>query len=175
MLRSLPAPARRAITWFLRLLVVSLVVGHAGVLVERITSASLLETGVLLRWLGSAVLLGWLVVLRKRGLVLWRGHRAGIFWLAVLLLHVQCGGAFGDDATGALAATHALVWFLPSTVPLAAAIVVFALAPLFGWLLVVGAKVAPTLLRPRVARGLNRRFAPLAPRPPPPALRTQLA
>jgi hypothetical protein len=130
---------------------------------------------VLLRWLASAALFGWLVVLRRRGLAVWRGHRAGIFWLAVLLLHVQCGGAFGDDAAGTLAATHALVWFLPATVPLAAAIVVFALAPLFGGQVVQ--VVRRTLVSPprRYARELVGRFTPLAPRPPPTLLRAHHA
>src|SRR5512134_2738482 len=64
-----------------------LAVLHAFILWDRVVHGRLSDPGVALRWLGGAALTVALLALRRRGVSLFRGRRALVFWLLVLLLH----------------------------------------------------------------------------------------
>jgi hypothetical protein len=63
---------------------------HFLLLWRRIQDLSLLQPGVALRWLVAAALLAAMACLTRTGGSLFRGRRALVLWLLVLLLH---GGA----------------------------------------------------------------------------------
>lgn len=100
--------------------VVALVAFHAALLWARVTAGRLADPNVGLRWAGAAVLIVALVVLRRRGVSLFWGRRALVFWLLVLLLHAGIAApvplAFHADSAP-------LLFVLPaSAAPLAVAL-----------------------------------------------------
>ncbi len=64
-----------------------LVALHAELLWQRIASQTLLEPWVALKWGAAAALVAALLRLRSAGVSLWRGRRAIVLWMLVLLLH----------------------------------------------------------------------------------------
>ncbi len=73
--------------WLLQTTAVALIALHAWVLWQRVAEGAMADGQVAVRWLGTAALLviaGWL---HRQGVSLVRGRQAGVFWLAVLLLH----------------------------------------------------------------------------------------
>ncbi len=117
---------------------------HLALLWQRVASQSLLEPAVLLRWLGSVLLLAALVYLRRAGVPLLWGRRAAVFWLLVLLLHVGIPAASAVQA-GGHAPGSAVLLALP-----------VALSPVLSALLVAIALERWSRLRPRPVR-LRRR------------------
>jgi hypothetical protein len=82
------APRARRVTSALVLIpVVALVLFHAALLWARVSAGRLADPNVGLRWAGAALLIAALIVLRRRGVSLFWGRRALVFWLLVLLLH----------------------------------------------------------------------------------------
>lgn len=164
--RSVARP-RGALGSLGRLLALALVLAHAGLLWQRIASGTLLEPVALTKWLASAGLLGWLLFLRSRRVALFAGRRAAIFWLAVVVVHAQVGGA-AIEPTSALAAGQALAWFLPISIPLAAGVALLA-ALCSGWL--PRTRSAPTCFagrsRPSSTTDRWSLLLAFAPRPPP--------
>jgi hypothetical protein len=107
---------------------VALIVFHVWLLWKSVTDQSLYEPVVAIKWLTALFLVGALWRLRKSGHLALRGHRAGVFWLLVLLLHVQLPLApITEDAVAVATEVTASgwLWALPATVSLSAS---FALA-----------------------------------------------
>jgi hypothetical protein len=69
---------------------------HAHLLWQRITDLTLFEPVVALRWGATVVILVALARLRRLGVPLFRGRRALILWLVVLLLHAGSVAAVGS-------------------------------------------------------------------------------
>lgn len=65
-----------------------LVLFHLRLFVGRLRDATLSKPEVQARWLLAVALLGLAVWFRRRGLSLWRGRPAVVFWLLALLLHL---------------------------------------------------------------------------------------
>ncbi len=80
--RALVRPSRLG-----SLAVLALVALHLPRLIERLRDASIVEPGVLLRWLLVPVVLAGFVALRRRNVPLLRGRGALAVWLLVLLIH----------------------------------------------------------------------------------------
>ena len=152
-LRSLISPSRLG-----SLAVLALVALHLPRLISRLRDASIVEPGVLLRWLLVPVVLAAFVALRRRGMSLMRGRAAVAVWLLVLLIHAA--PMINDGA-------HDLLIVAPVALALLAAV----------------AEVVRRLA-PAIARGKAPRRAPLSfalpaspafafagflPRPPPAA------
>lgn len=82
-----------------------LVALHAELLWQRIASQTLLEPLVALRWLGAVGLVAGLAWMRRSGIPVWRGRRAVVFWMLVLLLHagtaVPAAGELAADLADA--------------------------------------------------------------------------
>jgi hypothetical protein len=101
--------------------VAGLVVLHAAIFWSHLDSGRLMEPLTAGRWLISFCLVGFLVVLRRRGVPLFRGRRALVVWMLVVLLH-WTAGAPAQPAT--IDAPHAtgILFLLPATAaPLIAA------------------------------------------------------
>ena len=71
------------------LAVLAVVALHLPRLIARLRDASIVEPGVLLRWLLVPVVLAAFVALRRRGVPLMRGRAAVAVWLLVLLIHAM--------------------------------------------------------------------------------------
>lgn len=66
-----------------------LIAFHLALFWQRMVDATILDPAVLLRWAGSALLIGAAVLLRRYAdRHLTRRHATFVFWLVVLLLHV---------------------------------------------------------------------------------------
>ena len=95
-----------------------LVALHAELLWQRIASQTLLEPLVALKWGAAAVLVAALLRLRSAGVSLWRGRRAVVVWMLVLLLHAGAAG----PAPGELAADQGGASGLLLVLPLCASV-----------------------------------------------------
>lgn len=143
-----------------------LVVFHVLLLWRRVADASLLEPEVALRWLAACLLMAAPLAALKAGIRLLEGRRAVIFWLLVLLLHVNVP-AVADPA----ALSPAAPALLPLLWPLATGVLVALLT------LAAAAAVSGTALR-RLGRRLPQPawalaggpITPLYSRPPPRSL-----
>ncbi len=135
---------------------------HALLLWHRVTSSSLFELGVLLRWFGALALLFALVRLRRAGVPLLSSRQALVFWLLVALLHA-----------GAVPALEARAIEPSAGLVLALTLSSAYLASLGGLAMLTGSRVARSapasiLRRPPAHLAFRvRPFAPLCPRPPP--------
>lgn len=156
--------AGRALRVVLPLAVAVLAAFHALLLWRRVADLSLLEPAVALRWAGAALLLAALPLARRLGIPLLRGRRAVVFWVVVVLLHVQLLPAPLATADG-----EPLLTLLPAVASVAAALALLgALAACAG---------RPAIPRPGRRRSWRAvappRPAALSPRQysrPPPAL-----
>lgn len=88
---------------------------HGYLLWERITDLTLFEPQVALRWGIAALMIATLIRLQYLGVPLFRGRRALIFWLVILLLHAGSATAAGSRLqvvadSGLLIAVS--LWFL---------------------------------------------------------------
>lgn len=70
---------------------------HAHLLWDRITNLTLFEPLVALRWGTAVLLIAALVRLQHIGVPLFRGRRALILWLVILLLHAGSVAAVGSQ------------------------------------------------------------------------------
>jgi len=147
--------------------VAALVVLHAAIFWSHLDSGRLMEPLTAGRWLVSLFLVGFLVVLRRRGVPLLWGRRALVVWMLVVLLH-WTAGAPAQPAT--IDAPHAtgILFLLPATAtPLIAA----AAALLF--ITFATAHAAPTRRvwhvapPPRIGRTRSCCSRQLVPRAPP--------
>lgn len=107
MSKAAPKKLRSLVAWAATAAVAGLVGFHVWLLCQRVATASLLEPGVALRWLGAIALLATGAILHRRGLL--RGNTRAIVVLSLVaaLLH---GGATVEGAD-----------YLPAEVLLAAA------------------------------------------------------
>lgn len=157
------------LVWAGRLSVAVLVVFHAWLFWTQATDGKLFDADVALRW-GLAGVLGvafW--SLHRLGLPLFRGRRAVVLWLLVILIH--CHAVWTGDAGQVIPVTmpQAAVEFLPAGLQLVSAL---SAVLLLAWL---AARAGAASLRPwraaPVARpyGLPSAVATLrfSPRPPP--------
>lgn len=99
----------------------ALVLLHLAIFWSHLDSGALLDPAIAGRWLLGVVLVGFLVLLRRRGVPLLWGRRALVVWMLVVLLH-WTAGAPGQPAT--IEAPHAtgILFLLPATAaPLVAA------------------------------------------------------
>jgi hypothetical protein len=140
-----------------------LVVLHASILWDRVVQGRLSDPGVALRWLGAAALTIALLALRQRGVSLFWGRRALVFWLLVLLLHA--GASVPQDPGTRLAPEH-LLFVVPAAVGPACLLIVLLVT------LVCRALAGPTVsLASTAAHGTSSRrggfLLGLAPRAPP--------
>jgi hypothetical protein len=140
-----------------------LVVLHALILWDRAVQGRLSDPGVALRWLGAAALTIALLALRRRGVSLFWGRRALVFWLLVLLLHA--GASVPPDPGTRLAPEH-LLFVVPAAVGPACLLIVLLVT------LVCRALAGPAVSLTRTAAGgappLRGGFLlGLAPRAPP--------
>ena len=148
--------------WTLRILGLLLAVGHVLLLARRFAEGSIGEPIVLLRWLGAAGTLAAAEILRRRGIVPWRGRTGLAFLLVILLLHA--GAAPTALASLPLALPAATISLFAVT-----ALAARALTGLRGELLALDLAVAarPAFAEPP-RRKRSRGFArPFASRPPP--------
>lgn len=145
---------------------------HAALLWDRIITLSLLEPLVALRWAGAAALLLVSLGLQRRGVSVFRGRKAAVFWLLVLLLHANAAlPATGELGVSAASQPEAaLLVVLPLCLSLAPALWLGLMPP--------GARAgtrprcpAPPYLSPfavapslALREGFRRSFSP---RPPP--------
>jgi len=149
-----------------------LVLFHVWLLWKSLSDQSLFEPVIALKWLVAVALLGAVWRLRSTGHLVFRGHRAGVFWLLVLLLHVQLPlTPIAESAVAAASEVTASgwLWALPATVSIGAS---FALA--FGLFLFAAGRALLAVPRPRWRIVVHRRGTPvtgsipaLASRPPP--------
>lgn len=156
-------------------LVAALVLFHVWLLGRSFSDQTLFEPIVAIKWLAAGLLLVGLGYLRANGHLVLRGHRAGVFWLLVLLLHVQLPVAptTTDPAEPATQlAASGWLWALPATVSVG---VSFALG--FGLLLLAAGRAPVAVPRRGWVVTVHRRGRPvtgaipaLACRPPPAAL-----
>jgi len=93
--------------------IATLVLLHMAVLWDRVVHGRLTDPEVGLRWLGAAVLIAGLLVLRRLGIPLLWGRRALVFWLLVLLLHA---GATAPDSPALHADSVRLLFVMPASV-----------------------------------------------------------
>ncbi len=70
---------------------------HAHLLWERITDLTLFEPLVAFRWGAAVLTIAALVRLQHIGVPLFRGRRALILWLVILLLHAGSAAAVGSQ------------------------------------------------------------------------------
>jgi hypothetical protein len=144
-----------------------LVLLHALLLWNRLTSLTLLEPMVLARY-GAAVALLWgLARMRRSGISLWRGRRAMVFWLLVLMLHASAIVPAEGRLHVATEPGGALLLNLPLTL-LALGAVAQQLARLAEAKVPRPAPAFPLSLDPGEQRALQGFFpSVLSPRPPP--------
>lgn len=92
-----------------------LVALHAELLWQRIASQTLLEPLVALKWGAAAALVVALLRLQSAGVSLWRGRRAVVFWMLVLLLHAGAAVPAAGELAADLAdqAEAGLLFVLP--------------------------------------------------------------
>ncbi|HSD28508.1 MAG TPA: hypothetical protein VLL75_14495 [Vicinamibacteria bacterium] len=140
-----------------------LVVLHASILWDRVVQGRLSDPGVALRWLMAAALTVALLALRRRGVSLFWGRRALVFWLLVLLLHA---GASVPQDPGERLAPEQLLFVVPAAVA-----PVWLLLVLFVWLAcraLAGPAVSLARARRDAVPALRRgSLVALAPRAPP--------
>jgi hypothetical protein len=133
---------------------------HVWLLWKAAVDQSLLEPIVALKWLAAVLLLIAVWQLRRAGHLVFRGHRAGVFWLLVLLLHVQLPMApVSDDPAATASEVHAASWpwALPTGVSLGAS-----LALGLGLFLLAAGRVAVLAPRRQWTVAVHRRGRPLA-------------
>lgn len=114
MRRSTPTRTSRHVgtgaSWLGTVAFLGLVALHLPRLVVRLRDASIVEPGVLLRWLLVPVVLAAFVALRRRRVSL-RGGRAGLaLWLLVLLIHAAPVTADGRHALDMAAPAAVTAW-----------------------------------------------------------------
>ena len=151
---------------------VALALFHVWLLWKSVSDQSLYEPVVATKWLVAALLLVAVWRLRSTGHLVFRGHRAGVFWLLVLLLHVQlplAPVAEGAVATATQVGAGGWLWALPATVSLGAS-----LAFAFGLFWLASGRVPVRVPRRRWEVAARRLGTPvtgvipaLACRPPP--------
>lgn len=73
---------------------------HAALLWEQIESSKITEPLTAMRWLAVPLVIGALVLLRRRRISLYRSRPAVVLWLLVALLHL---GVVGDGSSTLLA------------------------------------------------------------------------
>ncbi len=162
-LRAAPATAnRRVLAWIAsRGLWVALLWLHAHLLWQRIVDQTLFEPLVALRWIASALIAVTMIHFQRRGVSLFRGRRAKILWLVILLLHAGSATAVGRHleivAEGGLVIAVSL-WLLALEETFSRRSADARLALRRSWVL----QPAPVRL-PFMAAALD----PLCPRPPP--------
>jgi len=140
------------------LAVLAVVALHLPRLISRLRDASIVEPGVLLRWLLVPVVLAAFVALRRRGVPLMRGRAAVAVWLLVLLIHAMPMVSDGG---------HDLLVVAPVALALLAAVAE------------IVRRLGPVVARGKAPRRVPLSFAPPAspafafagflPRPPPAA------
>lgn len=161
----------RALAMLGRLVVLALVLAHVALLWQRIATQTLLEPVTLLRWAGSLGLVGWVALRHRRGQG-FSPRAATVFWLVVVLLHVQVGATVEPIGAESLTAGTAgsLVWFFPISIPLFAASALL-VACLAGAISVTRTLVGSVEQAPPFGLITRRGLPRWAPRPPPePAL-----
>ncbi|MEL7061126.1 MAG: hypothetical protein AAGN46_13985 [Acidobacteriota bacterium] len=77
----------RALVSPVSLLGLATIAFHGWLFGRRLVEGTLFESGVLARWAAALLLAAGVCVLQRRGLAVWRGRRAIVFWLSVVLLH----------------------------------------------------------------------------------------
>lgn len=101
----------------LSLLAGALIVFHIWILWERIRDLSLFQTSVALHWAlaGAVFTLG--LWLRRRGVSLFWGKRAIVFWMLVLLLHFVGTTPLPESVAGGLniAREATFFWLIPGS------------------------------------------------------------
>lgn len=122
---------------------------HVALLLRRLAQAEM-DSAALLRWSGAFLLVVAALWLRRRGVSLFWGRQALVFWLLVLLLHA-----------GAPASTPAAAWLV---VPVFALGIAPAARPRLSR---PSSSPAVDALRTPVRRREIRLLALLSPRPPP--------
>lgn len=80
-------PLQRAIRWAVRALGALAVLAHVALLWDRFRADELRDPQVAGRWILSAAFVAVAWQLWRIGLISFRGKRALVFWLAVILLH----------------------------------------------------------------------------------------
>jgi len=88
--------AHRVATTLRRAAVTSLIAFHGWLVWRSVIQERFLDPGVAARWLVAAVVLLGFAALRRQGLPLFRGRRALVLWLLVVLLHAHA--ALSADA-----------------------------------------------------------------------------
>jgi hypothetical protein len=81
--------ARAIVRWSTLIAGLALGVFHLYLFWDRLVGGDLLEPAVALRWLSAAGLVSALAILRRMGVPLTRGRKAGVVWLLVVLLHAS--------------------------------------------------------------------------------------
>ncbi|MGE0453286.1 MAG: hypothetical protein AB7O37_01100 [Vicinamibacteria bacterium] len=95
---------------------IALVAFHGWLLALRLAEGALGDPAVALRWLAGFGLTAALLGLRRAGVSLFRGRKAFVFWLLVLLLHWSAtaagdrGAQFDDLILGVPASVVSLVF-----------------------------------------------------------------
>jgi hypothetical protein len=118
---GLPRVAARCLSALLIAAGVVLTLFHVWLFWERWQAGGLTEPLVALRWIGSALLVAALVVLRRRRGAVYRGRQALVVWTLVALVHV---GANHPELSSSPLATPGVMFVVPSAA--AAALLVVA-------------------------------------------------
>jgi hypothetical protein len=137
-----------------------LVLFHAALFYQRVAEASILQPGVLLRWIGSAALLAGMIgfrrVVRQPSL---RRRAALTFWIAALFLHV----AIPADQSLLEIGDEVVALTQPSFAFVSAALAAIALLAVAGAILISVSRVQVLSFAPA-----GRRITgPTSPRSPP--------
>lgn len=119
--RSSGATIRRVLHGLVVAAAVTLVGFHAWLLWTHLTLGSLLEPGVAFRWAVAGGLLAAFTWLRRTGVPLVSGRKAGVLWVLVVLLHCHAAWA-GDGLQGPLAVPQSLADLAPAGLQFAAAL-----------------------------------------------------
>ncbi len=109
---------------------------HVAVLFRRVTDGTLLRPWVIAQWLAALGLVAVAEYLRRRGMSVFRGRPAVVFWIVVALMH---GMVAMPGAPGLVGVLHTIP--ITDSLPLGAGVLVVALATLAG-ILALGAKPA---------------------------------
>lgn len=100
---------------------------HIGILLRRIADGSLLSLQVLAQWSVGALIVAVAIVLRRRGVSVFRGRSGVAFWIVVVLMHGIVALPGGPGFVGVLGAAQATTF-----VPVSLGLVVGALVLLIG-------------------------------------------
>ena len=147
---------RRLLSLALALAGLWLVAFHAAIFWQRIADATILQSGVLGRWIASALLIGGLAAFRRR----LSGRRARIvFWVLVAFLHLSIPAE--ERVLDLESPVATLVQVGLTTLPVILLAITLALAR------ICSDQSSFPLLRSALARPKPQISAPCAPRAPP--------